>query len=199
MKILPSPLLPVFETAVIAAIVDSTSLSSTIISSCSFGRNSTQYSPARHWRQTPFWRPRPCTSVTVMPRIPFSSSAERTASRFSGRIIASTFFILFTSRISLLSMLGNIQSYCFFFLANAQAYGRIYDLCQYQSHNEGVHPCCTHRQNLRYELPRIAVEQAVRARRVHRDRGKYARGYRAPGPADAVARPHVEGFVHVLL
>src|SRR2546427_12806199 len=76
-KILPSPILS----------------SGTMTSTFSLGRKSTVYSEPRYSSVWPFWRPKPRTSVTVIPITPIAGSASFTSSSLKGLMIASTFFI----------------------------------------------------------------------------------------------------------
>jgi hypothetical protein len=62
-------------------------------SSLIFGRKSTTYSAPRYTSVWPFCRPKPLTSVTVMPCTPTSASASRTSSSLNGLMIAMTIFI----------------------------------------------------------------------------------------------------------
>jgi hypothetical protein len=52
------------------------------------GRKSTTYSAPRYSSVWPFWRPKPLTSVTVMPCTPISDSASRTSSSLKGLMMA---------------------------------------------------------------------------------------------------------------
>src|SRR5690606_27410691 len=65
----------------------------TATSSLILGRKSTTYSAPRYSSVWPFWRPKPLTSVTVMPATPASASASRTSSSLNGLMIAITIFI----------------------------------------------------------------------------------------------------------
>src|SRR5207247_5221019 len=71
----------------------STRCSGTTTSILTFGRKSTVYSDPRYSSVWPFWRPKPRTSVTVMPMTPISVSASFTSSSLNGLMMASTFFI----------------------------------------------------------------------------------------------------------
>src|SRR5258706_15478659 len=57
------------------------------------GRKSTTYSAPRYSSVCPFWRPKPLTSVTVMPCTPIADSASRTSSSLNGLMMAVTSFI----------------------------------------------------------------------------------------------------------
>src|SRR5690349_2402341 len=92
-KILPSPILPVRAEAWIASITRSSWSSTTAASSLILGRKSTTYSAPRYSSVWPFWRPKPFTSVTVMPCTPTSASASRTSSSLNGLMIATTSFM----------------------------------------------------------------------------------------------------------
>src|ERR1700686_2374384 len=59
-----------------------------------FGTKSTTYSAPRYSSVWPRWRPKPLTSVTVMPDTPISESAARTSSSLKGLIMAVINFIL---------------------------------------------------------------------------------------------------------
>src|SRR5258708_33936754 len=58
-----------------------------------FGTKSTTYSAPRYSSVCPRWRPKPLTSVTVMPETPISESAARTSSSLKGLIMAVINFI----------------------------------------------------------------------------------------------------------
>src|SRR5579862_1788511 len=58
-----------------------------------FGTKSTTYSAPRYSSVWPRWRPKPFTSVTVMPETPISDSAARTSSSLNGLMIAVTSFM----------------------------------------------------------------------------------------------------------
>src|SRR3989441_5582341 len=90
---LPSPMLPVLAAAVISATTLSTRPSATTTSTFILGRKSTVYSLPRYISVGPFWRPKPRTSVTVMPMMPAPVSASFTSSSLNGLMIASIFFI----------------------------------------------------------------------------------------------------------
>src|SRR6266403_3376036 len=61
-----------------------------------FGTKSTTYSAPRYNPVWPRWRPKPLTSVTVMPETPISESAARTSSSLKGLIMAVINFIFWT-------------------------------------------------------------------------------------------------------
>src|SRR5438105_15431205 len=67
--------------------------SSTTTSILSLGRKSITYSAPRYTSVWPFCRPKPLTSLTVIPVMPTSCSAFFTSSNLNGLMIASTFFI----------------------------------------------------------------------------------------------------------
>src|SRR5262245_25852482 len=92
-KILPSPILPVRADASTASITRSTIASSTAASIFTLGRKSTTYSAPRYSSVWPFCRPKPLTSVTVMPCTPIALSASRTSSSLNGLTIAVTIFM----------------------------------------------------------------------------------------------------------
>ena len=92
-KILPSPILPVPAALMIASLTASTWSSVTATSSLILGRKSTTYSAPRYSSVWPFWRPKPLTSVAVMPATPASANASRTSSSLNGLMIAMTIFI----------------------------------------------------------------------------------------------------------
>src|SRR5687768_14479062 len=92
-KILPSPILPVFADFSIASITRSVSPSSTAASIFTLGRKSTTYSAPRYSSVWPFWRPKPLTSVTVMPCTPMPERASRTSSSLNGLMMAVTSFM----------------------------------------------------------------------------------------------------------
>src|SRR5499433_3434721 len=92
-KTLPSPMEPVRAAAATVATTFSTSASGTTSSTLTLGRKSMVYSDPRYSSVCPFWRPKPRTSVTVMPMMPSSVSASLTSSSLNGLMIASIFFI----------------------------------------------------------------------------------------------------------
>src|SRR5688572_15033670 len=57
------------------------------------GRKSTTYSAPRYNSVCPFCRPKPLTSVTVMPCTPMPDKASRTSSSLNGLMIAVTSFM----------------------------------------------------------------------------------------------------------
>src|SRR5688572_12547175 len=57
------------------------------------GRKSTTYSAPRYSSVWPFWRPKPFTSVTVMPCTPIAERASRTSSSLKGLMMAVTSFM----------------------------------------------------------------------------------------------------------
>src|SRR5258707_838734 len=92
-KILPSPILPVFADFSIASITCSSISDLTAASIFTLGRKSTTYSAPRYSSVCPFWRPKPLTSVTVIPCTPIADSASRTSSSLNGLMIAVTSFM----------------------------------------------------------------------------------------------------------
>src|SRR5271169_730042 len=58
-----------------------------------FGTKSTTYSAPRYSSVWPRWRPKPLTSVTVIPDTPISESAARTSSSLNGLMMAVINFI----------------------------------------------------------------------------------------------------------
>src|ERR1700678_915943 len=96
-KIFPSPTLPVLDAPTIASITCSTSSFFTATSIRVLGTKSTTYSAPRYSSVWPRWRPKPLTSVTVMPETPISESAARTSSSLKGLIMAVINFIGFSA------------------------------------------------------------------------------------------------------
>src|SRR5262245_6019179 len=92
-KTLPSPMEPVLAALQIDATSLSTRASGTTTSTLTLGKKSIVYSEPRYSSVWPFWRPKPRTSVTVMPRMPCSWSASFTSSSLNGLITASIFFM----------------------------------------------------------------------------------------------------------
>src|SRR5882762_2605889 len=90
---LPSPMEPVLAAPTIVAVTLSTRWSGTTTSILTLGRKSTVYSEPRYSSVWPFWRPKPRTSVTVIPITPISVSASFTSSSLKGLMIASIFFM----------------------------------------------------------------------------------------------------------
>src|SRR5690349_5587778 len=71
----------------------STSSSSVTTSTRIFGTNSTVYSAPRYTSVCPFWRPYPCTSLTVRPVTPRACRPSLTASSWYGLMTAVTSFM----------------------------------------------------------------------------------------------------------
>src|SRR2546429_2428709 len=92
-KTFPSPIDPVLAAPTIVCTTLSTRWSGTTTSILTFGRKSTVYSDPRYSSVWPFCRPKPRTSVTVMPITPISVSASLTSSSLNGLMIASIFFM----------------------------------------------------------------------------------------------------------
>src|SRR5512133_2309288 len=67
--------------------------SSTAASILVLGRKSTTYSAPRYSSVCPFWRPKPLTSVTVIPCTPMADRASRTSSSLNGLMMAVMSFI----------------------------------------------------------------------------------------------------------
>src|SRR5713101_7914135 len=84
---------PVWAAVIMASIISSTCSSGARISSLVLGRKSTTYSAPRYSSVCPFWRPKPFTSVTVIPCTPIADSASRTSSSLNGLMIAVTSFM----------------------------------------------------------------------------------------------------------
>src|ERR1700712_5226996 len=93
-KIFPSPILPVRAEPSTASITRSTRSSDTAASIFTLGRKSTTYSAPRYSSVWPFWRPKPLTSVTVMPCTPIPERASRTSSSLNALMIAVTSFMM---------------------------------------------------------------------------------------------------------
>src|SRR5437899_231894 len=212
-KIFPSPRFPVRAVRSMASIACPTRSSWMTTSIFAFGTKSTMYSAPRYSSLWPFWRPKPFTSLTVMPLTPTELRASFTSSTREGRMIASIFFISALSQrahqraaasarrlvarklladhrtaehVRVLRVLRKIQSGDFVVLAYAHADQRVDDLQDHVRHRRGQRDGREHRQQLRPELAGIAVEQAVGAPAVDRLPGKEAGGERAPGAAHAV-------------
>src|SRR3954462_12858274 len=92
-KTFPSPIFPVRAAPSTASITRSTRSSDTAASIFPLGRKSTTYSAPRYSSVWPFCRPKPLTSVTVMPCTPIADSASRTSSSLKGLMIAVTSFM----------------------------------------------------------------------------------------------------------
>src|SRR4029077_8576195 len=89
----PSPILPVLAAATTTLTAFSTMSSPITTSTFTLGRKSTVYSLPRYISVCPFCRPKPLTSVTVIPSIPSSASASLTSSSLNGLMMASSFFM----------------------------------------------------------------------------------------------------------
>src|SRR3989454_8500181 len=97
-KTFPSPMLPVRAAATISPTTRSAAPSETTTSTFIFGRKSTVYSLPRYISVWPFCRPKPRTSLTVIPTKPAPVSASFTSSSLNGLMIAAIFFIDFSWR-----------------------------------------------------------------------------------------------------
>src|ERR1700749_4914066 len=91
------------------------------------GRKSITYSAPRYPSVCPFCRPKPLTSLTVIPVMPTSCSAFFTSSSLNGLMIASIFFI--TSHLALsstglldcLAMKREVETFAFNFGVDPKA------------------------------------------------------------------------------
>src|SRR3989454_1871779 len=92
-KILPSPIFPVLAAFSMASMTRSSKSSLIAASILTLGRKSTTYSAPRYSSVWPFCRPKPLTSVTVIPCTPMADSASRTSSSLNGLMMAVTSFI----------------------------------------------------------------------------------------------------------
>jgi len=92
-KILPSPTWPVRAALVAAAMTSPTRASSTTTSILTLTTKSTWYSAPRYTSLCPPWRPKPLTSLTVMPLTPISAKAALTSSSLKVLVMISTFFM----------------------------------------------------------------------------------------------------------
>src|SRR5438093_11141236 len=93
------------------------------------------------------------------------------------------------------AVLRGVEAERFLVLAHPQTDGQVDDLHDDRGDDDRVDPRRRDGDGLDRELSWVAVEEPVRAGRVHRGRGEDAGRERAPRAADAVARPHVEGVV----
>src|SRR5206468_9592310 len=89
---LPSPIEPVFAAPAIVSTTFLARASPTTTSIFTLGRKSTVYSEPRWSSVWPFCRPKPRTSVTVLPITPIPVRASFTSSSLYGLMLASTFF-----------------------------------------------------------------------------------------------------------
>src|SRR5574343_1359026 len=96
-KTLPSPILSVLADFSIASITCSSCSALTAASIFTLGKKSTTYSAPRYSSVCPFCRPKPFTSVTVMPCTPMAESASRTSSSLNGLMMAVTNFMIGSS------------------------------------------------------------------------------------------------------
>src|SRR6266540_2644964 len=92
-KILPSPIFPVLAAFSTASMTRSSNSFLIAASILTLGRKSTTYSAPRYSSVCPFCRPKPLTSVTVMPCTPMADRASRTSSSLNGLMIAVTSFM----------------------------------------------------------------------------------------------------------
>ena len=92
-KSLPSPMRPVLAAFTIVSITSGARPSGTTTSSWTFGSRSTTYSAPRYSSVCPFCRPKPRTSVRVMPSTPTLVSASFTSSSLNGLITTWSFFM----------------------------------------------------------------------------------------------------------
>src|SRR5574343_1574332 len=96
-KTLPSPILPVLADFSIASLTCSRCSALTAASIFTLGKKSTTYSAPRYSSVCPFGRPKPFTSVTVMPCTPMADGASRTSSSLNGLMMAVTNFMMSSS------------------------------------------------------------------------------------------------------
>src|ERR1017187_2898611 len=85
---------PVFALFSMASSTSCTSSSGTTTSIFTFGTKSTTYAEPRYTSFLPPVRPKPFTSVTVIPCTPTSARASLTSSSLNGLMMASIFFML---------------------------------------------------------------------------------------------------------
>ena len=76
-----------------ASMARSTKSVATAASILTLGKKSTTYSAPRYSSVCPFWRPKPLTSVTVMPCTPMADKASRTSSSLNGLMMAVMIFM----------------------------------------------------------------------------------------------------------
>src|SRR5271157_414179 len=134
----------------------------------------------------PFCLPRPFTSVAVMLENPFWSRATRTAFNFSGRIIASIFFIS-TSNVGSLTMLADVQSHRLFLVPDPQAHQGVDDLGYSNCDHKGVDPDGCDGYRLYSHLGWVSCHKARSANACEQAGGKYS-----PGAAYSVAGQDVQ-------
>ena len=103
----------------IASITESSWASSIATSTLILGRKSTTYSAPRYNSVWPFCRPKPFTSVTVIPCTPISERASRTSSSLKGLMIAVTIFM--GNNLRRVGPPKRAARYCFFNLLNSTA------------------------------------------------------------------------------
>src|SRR5574337_831452 len=97
-KILPSPILPVLADFSMASMAWSSRSVRMAASIFTLGRKSTTYSAPRYNSVWPFCRPKPLTSVTVIPCTPMAESVSRTSSSLKGLMIAVINFMTLSFR-----------------------------------------------------------------------------------------------------
>src|SRR5512141_1440318 len=110
----------------------------------------------------PFCLPRPLTSVTVIPEKPFLSSLSRSRWSFSGRIMASIFFIS-SSHVGAFTMLADVQAHRLFLILDPQTHEGINDLGKGKGDQERVAPDNSNGYDLHHDLMGVASQEAGRA------------------------------------
>src|SRR5271168_805279 len=208
-KIFPSPIFPVRADFRMASTTVSTRRSTTTSSTFVRGSRSMEYSRPRYTSVWPFCRPRPRTSVTVMPSIPASFSASFTASNREVWMIASIFVIarsgdtgnpalcsacLRFQGVALFAVLRQVQPFDFLLRGHAQAKQHVRDLQDDQASHNGEHPGNDHADQLVQQPARVPLQQAhgqrgsrfVVKQRIYRAAGEDAGEQRTECPASAV-------------
>src|SRR3954469_24359744 len=137
-QILPSPILPVRAASVMTSMMRWTSSSSHSSSMRALGTKSILYSVPRYTSVCPAWRPKPCTSVTVMPFTSARLRASFTSSSLNGLMIALISFVgrALPSCVGGLSVLRQVEARVLVSLVDAQPDGGCDDACEHVGHDQ---------------------------------------------------------------
>src|SRR5688572_8208624 len=200
----PSPIFSVRALATRASAMASTWSSSARTSTLILGTNSTVYSAPRYTSVCPDWRPKPCTSVTVMPLTPAPLSASFTSSSLKGLMTAViSFTVLLSSvRVCRLGVQGQVQAEVLLLVVGSQADGCLDHLGDAEADHERVGEGHGRGDDLVDQEVGAAVgdeEAGVGDDGVDRRVGEEPEHHRAEQTADQVDRDHVEAVVEAEL
>src|SRR6478672_13616967 len=147
-QILPSPILPVRAASVMTSMMRWTSSSSHSSSMRALGTKSILYSVPRYTSVCPAWRPKPCTSVTVMPWTSASFNASFTSSSLKGFTMAVMSFTVRPLGVGGLGVLGQVETFVLGSFVHAQAHRHVNDLRDDEGDDEREDERRPHRHRL---------------------------------------------------